>query len=406
MSDENDTAPAPTPPPEEHSAQVPPPVKGGRPGPGKLVLLLAVVVALAVASRAGSAVGSATLFIVVITGLVLVHEAAHFMTARLFGIRVLEFGVGFPPRIGAVRWGEVEYSVNWLPLGGFVRLLGEEDPSDPRSLAAAAAWKRFIVLASGAVINLILPVLLFSIAFMLPHEESAARAVITEVVPGAPAALAGLEAGDVIYEIGGRDVKNVTETGRLVHLNQGREIDVRVRRAGEFVTVPVEPRWAPPEGEGPTGISIAAQYPFTDTIALPPWKAAGEGLQATIDSMILFRNEVIGWTKGSRVPPVAGPVGIAQTTGEVAREGGISPLLSLAAVLSINLGVLNLLPLPMLDGGRIFFLLIEVARRGKRVAPEREALVHLAGFVVFIGLAVVITFADIVRIANGESLFR
>ena len=386
--------------------QTPPPLGGRRVGPGRITLLLTVVIAVAVASRAGSAVSSAGLFILVITGLVLAHEAAHFVTARLFGIRVLEFGVGFPPRIGAVRWGEVEYSVNWLPLGGFVRLLGEEDPSDPRSLAAAAAWKRFIVLASGAVMNLLLPVLLFSLAFMLPHEESAARAVITEVVPGSPAEIAGLAAGDVVYEIAGRDVKNVSETGRLVRLNQGREVDFRVLRAGEFVAVAVTPRWAPPDGQGPTGIGIAAQYPFTDTIALPPWEAIPEGLQATVDSMILFRNEVIGWTKGSGGPAVAGPVGIAQTTGEVAREGGVSPLLSLAAVLSINLGVLNLLPLPMLDGGRIFFLLIEVARRGKRVTPEREALVHLAGFVVFIGLAVVITFADIARIANGDSLFR
>ncbi len=395
-----------TPPPEESTVQTPPAVGGRRVGPGRIGLLIAVIVAIAVASRAGSAVVSAGLFILVITGLVLAHEAAHFATAKLFGIRVLEFGVGFPPRIGAVRRGEVEYSINWLPLGGFVRLMGEEDPTDPRSLAAAPAWKRFIVLASGAVVNLLLPILLFGLAFMLPHEESAARAVITEVVPGAPAEIAGLEAGDIIYEIGGRDTKNVAETGRLVRLNQGREVDFRVRRAGEFVTVPVEPRWAPPEGQGPTGIGIAAQYPFTDTVALPPWEAAGEGLQATIDSMILFRNEVIGWVKGSGGPAVAGPVGIAQTTGEVAREGGVSPLLSLAAVLSINLGVLNLLPLPMLDGGRIFFLFIEVARRGKRVTPEREALVHLAGFVVFIGLAVVITFADIARIANGESLFR
>ncbi len=374
--------------------------------PGLFVLLLTVIIAGVFANRAGSALGSAVLFILVITGLVLAHEAAHFLTARLFGIRVLEFGVGFPPRIGSVRWGETEYSVNWLPLGGFVRMLGEEDPSDPCSLAAQAAWKRFIVLSSGAFVNLLLPLLLFALAFMLPHEESAARAVITEVVPGAPAELAGLKQGDVIYEIAGRDVKNVAETGRLVRIKQGRQVEFLVRRAGESVTVEVEPRWAPPEGQGPTGISIAAQYPFTDTVALSLWEAIPEGLQATVDSMILFRNEVIGWVKGASKPAVAGPIGIAQTTGEVAREGGVSPLLSLAAVLSINLGVLNLLPLPMLDGGRIFFLLIEVVRRGKRVAPEREALVHLAGFVIFIGLAVVITFADIVRIANGESLFR
>ncbi len=378
-----------------------------RRGAAPLALLLAVVLAVVWLPRAGGALNSAALFLLMITGLVLAHEAAHFATARLFGVRVLEFGVGFPPRMGAVRWGETIYSVNWLPLGGFVRLLGEEDPEDPRSLAAQARWKRFIVLVSGAVANLLLPVLLFAVAYMVPHEESAARAVIAEVVPGAPAEAAGLRTGDVIFEVGGRNTKNVAETGRLVRLHQGRETEFVVKRGEEgFVTIAVEPRWAPPAGEGPTGIRIAAQYPFTDTIALPPWEAAGSGLRATIDSMILFRNEVIGWTKGSGGPAFAGPVGIAQTTGEVAREGGISPLFSLAAVLSINLGVLNLLPLPMLDGGRLFFLLIEIARRGRRVAPEREALVHLAGFVVFIGLAVVITFADIARIANGESLFR
>ena len=368
-------------------------------------LLLAV--ALIAVGLPRSAVDSAALFLLMITGLVLVHEAAHFATARLFGVWVLEFGVGFPPRMGAVRWGETVYSVNWLPLGGFVRLLGEEDPGDPRSLAAQARWKRFVVLVSGAAANLLLPVLLFAAAYMVPHEESAARAVITEVVPGAPAEAAGLRTGDVIFEVGGRDAKNVAEAGWLVRLNQGRETELVVKRAEEgFVTIAVEPRWAPPAGQGPTGIRIAAQYPFTDTIALPPWEAAGAGLRATVDSMILFRNEVIGWAKGAGGPALAGPVGIAQTTGEVAREGGISPLFSLAAVLSINLGVLNLLPLPMLDGGRIFFLLIEIARGGRRVAPEREALVHLAGLVVFIGLAAVITFADIARIANGESLFR
>ena len=371
-----------------------------------LVLLVAAGAAV-VLPRAGGAVNSALLFLLMITGLVLVHEAAHFVTARLFGVRVLEFGVGFPPRIGARRWRGTDYSLNWLPLGGFVRLLGEEDPDDPSSLAAQARWKRFIVIVSGAVANLLLPVLLFAVAYMVPHEESAARAVIAEVVPGAPAEAAGLRAGDVIYEVGGRNAKNVAETGRLVRIHQGRETEFLVKRGEEgFVTVVVEPRWAPPAGQGPTGIRIAAQYPFTDVIALPPWEAAGSGLRATVDAMVLFRNEVIGWVKGSGGPALAGPVGIAQTTGEVAREGGISPLFSLAAVLSINLGVLNLLPLPMLDGGRLSFLLLEIVRRGRRVAPEREALVHLAGFVVFIGLAVVITFADIARIANGESLFR
>jgi regulator of sigma E protease len=122
--------------------------------------------------------------------------------------------------------------------------------------------------------------------------------------------------------------------------------------------------------------------------------------------MILARNEFISWFKGGSSPEVAGPVAIAQTTGEVAREGGASPLLELAALLSINLGIINLLPLPMLDGGRVMFLVIEFLRGGRRIAPEKEALVHLVGFVLFMALAVVVTFADVSRIVNGESLFR
>lgn len=127
--------------------------------------------------------------------------------------------------------------------------------------------------------------------------------------------------------------------------------------------------------------------------------------------MVLARNEIISRVKGGSGdggsgPAVRGPVGIAQATGEIARAGGVSPLFELAALLSLNLGILNLLPLPALDGGRIFFLLLEVARRGKRVAPQREALVHLVGFVLFIGLFVVITFADISRIVSGEAAFR
>jgi len=243
------------------------------------------------------------------------------------------------------------------------------------------------------------------------------RAEITEAVEGAPAAVAGLQAGDVIYEIDGRDARNVSETSRYIRLNVGNTIDIRVRRDGEFVTIPVTARWSPPEGQGPTGISIASSVlapdgrPFTETEALPPWKSIPQGFRQTWDTMILARNEILGWFRGSATPQFAGPIGIADTVGGVARQqetarDAVSPLLEIAALLSINLGILNLLPLPMLDGGRIFFLLIEVARRGKRIAPEKEAFVHMIGFLMFITFALVITFFDISRIASGEALFR
>ena len=377
------------------------------PSPLQVIAWLALVIAAIAASivLARNAATAALLFIVILVGLVLAHEAGHFVMAKLFGIKVLEFGVGFPPRVTGWQFGETEYTINWLPLGGFVRLLGEEDPSDPRSLAAQTAWKRFIVLFAGAGVNLVLPVLLFAIAFSLPHEESIGRAVVAEVIPDSPAEAAGLELGDVIYSIGGRDAKNVATASRLVRINMGQETDLRIKRGDEFLTVNVTPRWAFPSNQGPTGITIASQYPFTERVALAPWESIPAGVRATLDTLMLARNEVVGWVKGGSGPAVAGPVGIAQTTGQVAREGGAPPLFELAALLSINLGVINLLPLPMLDGGRIFFLLIEVVRGGRRIAPEKEAIVHLVGFVLFVALAVVVTFSDISRLIGGNSVF-
>lgn len=396
------------------------PTGDSSPTPKSTMRGLNVVVAIGIALVvswvvAPDAISSALLFLVILVVLVVLHELAHFATAKIFGIKVLEFGIGFPPRAAGRRWGETDYTINWLPFGGFVRLLGEEDPGHPRSLAAAARWKRFIVLVSGSITNLLLPILLFAIAFTIPHEESIGRAVVASVVPGAPAAEAGFKNGDVIYEIGGREAKNFSDASRLIRLNLGKEIDIVVRRDQDFRKLRVEPRWTPPEGQGPTGIMIQAQctfvggegcVQFTETVSLPPWESIPAGVQATFDSLILARNELVSWVKGGSSPEVAGPVGIAQTTGEVAREGGITPLLQLAALLSINLGILNLLPLPMLDGGRVFFLLVEIVRGGRRIAPEKEAVVHLVGLIVFIAIAIAVTFADISRIANGESLFR
>ena len=390
-------------PQQDPSPEQPPQISLAR----GLMTAALVVVAIAVAAMfARNAVQSALIFIVILVSLVVAHELAHFFTAKLFGVHVLEFGVGFPPRIFAKRFGDTEYSLNWMPLGGFVRLLGEEDPTHPRSLASRPAWQRLIVLASGSVINLVLPIVLFAFAFTVPHEVSVGRAVISAVGANSPAAEAGLRSGDVILSIGGREARNTLDAGRFIRLNQGVPTDVRVRRGAEELTVTVTPRWAPPANEGPTGIQIAPQTPFTEREALMPWQSLPLGLRTTLDTMVLARNEILSWVKGGARPQVAGPVAIAQTTGEVAREGGLSPLLELAALLSINLGLLNLLPLPMLDGGRALFVVIEVLRRGRRIAPEKEAMVHLVGFVVFITLAVVVTFADISRIVQGDSLFR
>ncbi len=399
---------------DETSTAEPPATPDGRPPLQTWITAAIVIAGFGVGFvMAREAMTSAVLFIAIMLGVVMVHEAGHFLTAKAFGVRVHEFAFGFPPRIFAKRIGETEYAVNWLPLGGYVRLEGEENASSPRSLAAKPRWQRLIVLTSGALVNLVLPVVLLSAALMIPHQEDEGHAKITGVASSTPAEAAGLREGDIILRVGSHDAKNLAEASRLVRIYQGKTVDVTVRRAGDQVTVPVYARWAPPAGQGPTGISIAPESvnpvdgrPYTVTVSEPPWEAIPHGAVMTWQTLILARNEVVGWVKGTARPQFQGPVGIAQTTGEVARSsettaGAISPLLELAALLSINLGILNLLPLPMLDGGRVFFVLIEIVRGGRKVRPEREALVHMVGLAAFLLLAVVVTFADISRIVNG-----
>jgi regulator of sigma E protease len=179
-----------------------------------------------------------------------------------------------------------------------------------------------------------------------------------------------------------------------------------VKRGTELINVNVKARWAPPSNQGPTGITIASQYPFTETQSYAPLTALGLGTRETFDSLKLARNEVISWVKGATAPQVTGPVGIVQATGEVVKEAGWKSLIEFMGLISINLAVVNILPFPFLDGGRIVFVLLEVLRRGRRIAPQKEALVHLAGLAVIMTFVVVISYFDIARIIHGQSIFR
>jgi regulator of sigma E protease len=174
----------------------------------------------------------------------------------------------------------------------------------------------------------------------------------------------------------------------------------------ETLELDVYARWVPPAGQGPTGITLAPRSGQIEARSYPIWEAVPRGVRATAESLVLARNQVISWWKARTAPEVSGPVGIAQATGEVVEQAGWLKLIEFAALLSINLAIINVLPLPMLDGGRVLFILVELLRGGKRVPPEKEALVHLAGFVVLLSLVVVISYFDILRIVNGESLFK
>jgi regulator of sigma E protease len=343
-------------------------------------------------------------FLFVLALVIIAHELGHFATAKAFKIKVEEFGIGFPPRLLSVKRGETVYSLNAIPLGGFTKMAGEEDPSIERSLASQKPWKRLIVLAAGSIMNFLLPFLLISIAFMVPHQVVYSDVNIIEVAPGSPAEAAGISAGDRLSGINGVIINSTADANRQIQLNLGRQITLTYIRSGIEHETSLVPRWKPPEGQGALGITLQSDNITIARESEPFWKAVPQGFRETFETLGLFKNAILSLVTGSApAGGVAGPVGIAQLTGEVARAG-VSPLLEFAAFLSINLGIINLLPLPALDGGRIAFVLLEWRRKGKKISPKKEGLVHLVGFVLLMLLMVAVTIQDLIRIVGGGSL--
>ena len=346
-------------------------------------------------------------FLAVIVVLILAHELGHFITAKASGVKVEEFALGFGPQLLSIKRGETVYSLRPLPLGGFCKMAGEEDPTVPRSLASKSIGTRLLVLSAGSMMNLLLPLLLLSIAFMVPHTMVTEPVIVKEVAPNSPAAGADIEVGDVIISINGKAVHNTTYLHRYIYLNLGQEMTLVAQQGGSTKEVQLIPRWKPPEGEGAIGIGIDVDAAIANQTvsrqSYPFWEAIPLGVNTCIETFVLFKNAIISMIIGAAPVAVTGPVGIAQLTGEVARAG-ISPLLVFAAFLSINLAIVNIFPLPALDGGRIMFVLLEWVRRGKRISAKTEGLVHLMGFIMLMAVIAIITYQDIIRIISGEAL--
>ena len=343
-------------------------------------------------------------FFIVIAVLVLTHELGHFITARVSGVHVLEFGLGFPPRLLTIKRGETTYSLNAIPLGGFVKMAGEEDPKIPRSLASKSIGTRFLVLGSGSLMNFLLPLLLFSAVFMLPHNQIIGQVTVVEVISDSPAGRAGVKPGDTILQADDTAIDNGGGLYRYLQLNLGKEITLLVQHPDTTTEkIKVVSRWKPPEGQGATGIVIMTSSPKVIRQHYPFWQAIPMGVSASIETFVLFKNGIVSMIIGTIPAGVTGPVGIAQITGEVSRTG-IGPLLEFTAFLSINLALINIFPLPALDGGRMAFVLVEWLRRGKRIPAKTEGLVHLIGFAALITFMLLVTYRDIIRIIGGDSL--
>ena len=342
-------------------------------------------------------------FILVFSGIILAHEFGHFITAKLSGVKVEEFGLGYPPRIFGIKRGETIYSVNWLFIGGFTKMSGEEDPSAPHSLASKSRATRALVLSAGAIVNALLPFVLFSVAYMVPHTIVNGQVTVQKVEAASPAEASGIVAGDIILSVNGKTIDNLVDLSRYIEINLGRETTLVVQTPQSTQqTLKMVPRWKPPAGQGAIGVSIQLENPVTSKKGEGFASSIRLGVTETFQTMVLFKNSILSLFVGTSPMQLTGPVGIAQLTGEAA-QAGISPLLEFAGFLSLSVAIMNLLPLPALDGGRLAFVFLEWVRRGKRISPKTEGKVHFIGFMLLIGLAVVVTYQDIVRIVSGGS---
>ncbi len=351
------------------------------------------------------------LFIIVLAVLVLVHELGHFLTARWFGIDVEEFGFGFLPRIFGIKKGKTLYSLNWIPLGGFVKIKGEDDPEahGPGTFAHKPAWARAIVIGAGVFMNLVLASLLFAIGLTIGMPQAVdslpanarvrdRQVQIIEVLKGTPAEQAGFMAGDTIVSINDQAFTKVEDVQTIVNIAES-SVSVEIRRGKETFTRVLTPVLEPSLGKRVMGVGLVEAA----TVSYPWYIAIGKGVQATgfylkeisLSFVDLFRGLFVGQKSDVEF---SGPVGIAVLTGRAARLG-FTYLLQFAALLSINLAVINVLPIPALDGGRLLFIIIEKIR-GRSVRPIVEAVIHRIAFFLLLGLIVIVTAKDLARYGN------
>lgn len=352
---------------------------------------------------------AAVILVVIISLLVFVHEFGHFITAKRAGMRVDEFGFGFPPRAFGFKRGGTIYSVNWIPLGGFVKIKGEsgEERGDHDSFASKSLWARALVLVAGVLMNVLLAWVLFTFGYMIGLPQVAedlspyasvneAKVQVVSVLEGSPADRAGIESGDTIAVIDGIAVGEADTVRNRTTRETGETVSLIILRDGEEIEAAVVPEMLQLTGRIGIGIALAR----TGLVSYPWYIAPIEGAHTTF---VLGRDIV--WAFGGLIRDLfvtrevtqefSGPVGIAFITADVA-ELGFRYLLQFTALLSLNLAIINVVPFPALDGGRLLFLFVE-AIRGRAVGKRIEASVHNLGFALLMLLVVIVTYRDLVK---------
>lgn len=357
------------------------------------------------------------IFIIVLSLLVFVHEFGHFCAARLLGVKVREFGFGFPPRLWGIRRKETTYSINWIPVGGFVRLHGEDgEEHDAGSFVAASAWRRFVILVAGVLMNVVLAFVVFTIGFAsgLPTDVTDGvpaganvrnvELQIIAVAEGSAASTAKLQPGDAVVSIDGIPTTFPTDVQQRTRNVGNREVRIQYERNGTILEQNI--LLAPIPGTENTGLGVSLSQ--IGSVSYGLGRSILEGARATYDSFLAivqaFAQLIANLVAHGKVSAdVAGPVGIAVLTGQVAQLG-FAYILQFTALLSLNLALINILPIPALDGGRVLFLAIE-RLRGKPLHRATEAKIHSAGFAALLALVALITLRDVLRLEAVRTLW-
>lgn len=340
--------------------------------------------------------------VIVIGILIFFHELGHFLAARAVGVQIEEFGFGYPPRLVKIaEWQGTEITLNWIPFGGFVRPKGEADDTIQDGMAAAPAWKRLVIAASGPLMNFIIGIILLVVIFAAIGTPASDQAMITQVAPNSPAMQVGLLPGDIITTVDGEPIESIEALISIVAERAGEPITMMILRDDQVETVNVTPRLDPPPGEGALGVALS--NPLKPT---PFFQSVGSAFEATgfiIRETLLLPGRLI---RGTADPALARPVGYkgiydiysqAVVMDQEAELTTAEPLpvftLSIIANISLALGITNLLPIPALDGGRILFTLPELLFK-KRIPQKWENAVNTVSFLLLILLMVAVTVLD------------
>jgi len=353
-------------------------------------------------------VGSILIFLLVLSVLVIVHELGHFLVARKSGVWVEEFGLGIPPRIYGKKIGETIYSINLFPFGGFCRMHGETSEEGIKKPKKAFLNKgklaRVTIVIAGVVMNFLLGVAAFGVVYSfsgIPQESKNVKLI--EIVTGSPAQVAGLLVGDVVKGVNGEAVNSINQFVDLIEKNKGKKITLETAQNKKII---LTPRTSPPSGEGPLGVVLTTTEIFFPPVWQRPFYGVYYGFKDALfwgKTVIVGFASLIGQLFMGKVPnDISGPVGIFAVTTE-ATKFGILSLVNFVGILSINLAILNIIPFPALDGGRLLFIGIE-AVMGRKVLPKVETTIHMIGMAILMLLILAITARDIEKLIKAGSL--